>query len=249
MELLKNLEQEENAPNPSSAVSGAAARLEQKRAQEESAVAALKAKESARDSLAESGKAILAGIMSDLRKRILEDAPTCEYDGSPEVNLGDAQISLCTRFGQGSIREGAFPNSKIDVVYAIPFRIVQFSPTYRWESALLYCKMPGSEDYRWYEVSFMHSPLSRQRGMDPFSLLEQVNGAPYKFYDADMAIGPGTHTYEVAFGPRPIDDEDEAEFIERWTTVFAVAAEGRLKSPSRLPLSTDYWKNLAVYGM
>jgi hypothetical protein len=75
------------------------------------------------------------------------------------------------------------------------------------------------------------------------------NGAPYRFYHPDMAIGPGMNSYQVAFGPRPIDDEDEAEFIERWTTMFAAAAEGRLKYPSRLPLSADYWKNLGVYGM
>lgn len=249
VELLKRIEQEENAPRLPSAISGAAARLELKRAQEESAAAALRTKESARESLAESGKTILLGIMSNLRKRILEDAPTCEHDGSPEVNLGNAQISLYTRFGPGTIAEGAFPNSKIDVVFACPFRIVQFNPTYRWESALLYCKMPGSQDYRWYEVSFMHSPLSHQGGMDPLSLLERVIGTPYRFYDADMAIGPGIHTYQIAFGPRPADDENEAEFIERWTTMFAVAAEGKLKYPSRLPLSADYWKNLGVYGM
>jgi serine/threonine-protein kinase len=250
MELLRKLEQEENAPRLPSAISGAAARLEQKRAQEESAAAALRTRESVRDSLAESGKAILVGIMSDLRKCILEDAPTCEHDGSPEVKLGNAQISLQVSLrGLGTVPEGAFPNSKLDVVLALPFRVVQFSPMYRWESAFLYCKMPGSEDYRWYEVSFMHSPLSRQIGMDPLSLLEPVIGASSRFYDADMAIGPGMHAYQTAFGPRPIDDEDEAEFIERWTTMFAVAAEGRLKYPSRLPLSADYWKNLGVYGM
>jgi serine/threonine protein kinase len=250
MELLKKLEQEESAPRPPSAISAAAARLEQKRAQEESVAAELRTKELARDGLAESGKAILVGIMADLRKNIVEDAPTCEHDGSPEVTLGNAQISLYTTLrALGTVPEGAFPNSKIDVVLALPFRLVQFIPRYRWESALLYCKMPRSEDYRWYEASFMHSPLSRQHGMDPFSLLEAVNDAPYRFYHPDMAIGPGVHSYQVAFGPRSIDDEDEAEFIERWTTMFAAAAEGRLKYPSRLPLSEDYWKNLRVYGM
>jgi serine/threonine protein kinase len=205
MELLKKLEQEENAPRPPSAISGAAARLEQKRAQEESAAAALRTKESVRDSLAESGKAILVGIMSDLRKCILEDAPTCEHGGSSELTLGNAQISLQVSLRRiGPVPEGAFPNSKFDVVLALPFSVVQFSPTYRWESALLYCKMPGSEDYRWYEVSFMHSPLSRQQGMDPQSLLEYVNGAPYRFYHADMAIGPGMHSYQLHSVPDPL---------------------------------------------
>jgi serine/threonine-protein kinase len=249
IELLKKIEQDENTPRLHSAISSAAARIEQKRAQEESSAAALKTKEYARDSLAESGKTILVGIMSNLRKRILEDAPTCEHDKSPEVNLGSAQISLHRRLGSGTIPENAFPNSRIDVVFALPFRVVQLSPAYRWESALLYCKMPESVDYRWYEVSFMHSPLSRQQGIDPLSLLENVNSARYRFYHADMALGPGMHTYQVAFGPRSIDDEDEAEFIERWTTIFAAAAEGRLKYPRRLPLSTDYWKNLAIYGI
>jgi hypothetical protein len=88
-----------------------------------------------------------------------------------------------------------------------------------------------------------------QGGMEPQSLLKAVNDAPYRYFHADSALGPGLTRYQVAFGPRTIDDEDEAEFIERWVTMFAVAAEGRLKYPSRLPLSADYWKNLGVYGM
>ena len=70
----------------------------------------------------------------------------------------------------------------------------------------------------------------QQQGMDPQSLLENVIGAPYRFYNADMAIGPGMHSYQVAFDPRPIDDEDEAEEgLASW-----VAGKGRFLKMARL---------------
>ncbi len=251
IEQLKGIEEEQKNPQAPSVIADAAARLEQKRAHEESVAAEQRTKELVRNDLAESGKPILAGIVSDLRARILADAPNCEHDASPEITLGSAHVSLSPSFrGARTIPEGAFSRSNFDVVLAIPFRIVQLNPRYIWESALLYCKPTGVEGYRWYEVSFMHTPLSAmQGGMEPQSLLEAVNDAPYRYFHADSALGPGLTRYQVAFGPRTIDDEDEAEFIERWATMFAVAAEGRLKYPSRLPLSADYWKKLGVYGM
>jgi hypothetical protein len=57
------------------------------------------------------------------------------------------------------------------------------------------------------------------------------------------------HSLQAGFGPKPIDDEDEDEFVERWTTVFATAAEGRLRNPTRMPLDPEYWRNLGIYGI
>jgi hypothetical protein len=80
------------------------------------------------------------------------------------------------------------------------------------ESALLYYRMPNFNDYRWYEISFMPMPMGNASGLPPFSLLENVTGFPYRYFHADLAIAPGLHSYQIAFGPRAIDDEDEAEF-------------------------------------
>jgi len=222
--------------------------LERQRAEDESVSAQVRSQEALREELADAGRTILGGIMSDLRKRILEDAPNCELDQSSEVILGSAQISLYPDFsGLRTVPEGAFRSSKLDVVLVKKFQIAQLAPQYSWEVALLYCRFPNSSDYRWYEVSFW--PFRDALGWVPTSLLEQVTNVPYRYYHADMAIAPGMHSYQIAFGPKQIDDEDEDEFLDRWTTMFAVASEGRLKYPMRLPLSEDYWKKLGLYGM
>lgn len=247
-QLLKSIREEERESRLPSPIAQAAARLEQQRAQEESTSAQFKSKEALREGLADAGRAILGGIMSNLRERILEEAPNCEHHNWPEVLLGKAQISLYSDFGAlNSLPEGAFRNSKLDVILAKTFSIKQIAPQYAWESALLYCRLPGSDDYRWYEVSFW--PLGNASGWVPTSLLERVTDAPYRYFHADMASGPGMHSYQIAFGPKAIDDENEIEFLERWTTMFAVASEGRLKYPTRLPLSEEYWKNLGVFGL
>jgi serine/threonine protein kinase len=247
-QLLKSIQEEESNPGVPSPVAQAAARLEQQRAHEESVTAQLRSKEERREGLADAGRAILGEIMSDLRKRILEDAPNCEHDRSPEVTLGKAQVSLYPNFrGLRTLPEGAFRQSKLDVVLAKSFSVVQLDPRYVWESALLYCRLPDSNDYRWYEISFM--PTFNAPGLPPFSLLENATDAPYRYYHTDMAIAPGLHRYQIAFGPKSIDNEDEDVFLERWATMFAVAAEARLKYPTRLPLSPDYWKNLGIYGL
>ena len=41
--------------------------------------------------------------------------------------------------------------------------------------------------------------------------------------------------YQVAWPFTPIDQGNEAEFIERWMAWFADAAEGRLQHPSQMP--------------
>jgi len=40
----------------------------------------------------------------------------------------------------------------------------------------------------------------------------------------------------IAFGPRAIDDEDFAQFADRWAELFAQAVGGKLRKPSRLPI-------------
>jgi hypothetical protein len=86
-------------------------------------------------------------------------------------------------------------------------------------------KRPGTEDYRWYEISFF-APLSDRCG-----LLEVTSAR-----DADFALSNVMHSYDVAFGPRLIDDEDEADFHERYLGLLARAAVGQLSFPSTLPI-------------
>ena len=97
--------------------------------------------------------------------------------------------------------------------------------------------MPNTTEYRWYEASYWS--LGRTPSPAPFSLSRSPR-------DADLAAAPIMHLYQLAFGPVAIDDENEGDFIERWATVFAVAAQGKLGYPRSLPLHETFWRNSFV---
>jgi serine/threonine protein kinase len=233
-------------------IAEAAARLEQARAKEDAASAAQRSSEDSREGLARSGRSVLGQIMTNLRDRILHEAPSVTQDSSAYVTFGKAQFSLpiARNFDYlKTIPPNSFPRSQIDVVLAKTIEIQQLTPRYVWGSSLLYCRFPKKQDYRWYEVSFMISPLSRATGPAPISLLEETNNATSRYHHADLALSTTMHSYQAAFGPIPIDDENEEIFIDRWMTVFGAGAEGRLKYPSRLPLTDSFWENLSIYGI
>src|SRR5258708_2241905 len=46
--------------------------------------------------------------------------------------------------------------------------------------------------------------------------------------DADLAISPVMHLYQLATTPKPIDAEDQVAFFDRWMSIFANAASGTL---------------------
>lgn len=54
--------------------------------------------------------------------------------------------------------------------------------------------------------------------------------------DADKAASPVIGVYQIAEGPKPIDDEDFDEFCNRWADLSAKAAKGQLEHPRVLPL-------------
>jgi eukaryotic-like serine/threonine-protein kinase len=236
-----------------SSIAEVASRLEQKRAGHEALAAAQAERENDRDELALAGRATLGAIIANLRKRILDEAPTTMQDSSSNVSLGQAQMSLPltkTFPSMMTLAPGSFPHSGIDVLLARTFELQQLNPRYVWSSSLLFCRLPQGHDFRWYEVAFMVTPISnRMSQYAPFSLLEEANDAKYRYQHADFALSNTIHVYQTAFGLTPIDHEDEESFIDRWITLFGVAAEGRLKYPSRLPLASDFWEKLHVYGI
>jgi serine/threonine protein kinase len=249
LELLVDIELTPGQQQPNS-IAEVAARLEQALASEESSLAVQRAAEHSREELARSGRTMLGEIVARLRDRIVRDAPSAMQDNSAYVTLGQAQISLpiAKNFEfLKTVPPESFPHSKIDVLLAKTFEVHQLSPRYVWSSSLLFCRFPNEKDYRWYEVAFMGTLGGTQ--MAPFSLLEETTNAKYRYYHADFALSNTMHTYQAAFGPTPIDDENEDGFVERWMTVFGAAAEGRLKYPSRLPLAADFWRNLSSYGL
>ncbi len=101
--------------------------------------------------------------------------------------------------------------------------------SYTWSASLLFADRKDGNGFRWYEVSFWIHAQSRSRKNEPFGL------KGYKA-DIDFALGNITHFVNVAYGPFPIDGEDEESFISRWTELVAKAAIGQLTRPSSMPI-------------
>ncbi len=118
----------------------------------------------------------------------------------------------------------AFPNSKWDMLGSSQLIVGQGKGGFAWQSSLWFGKKPGSEEYRWYEIVFWGSFTGR--GLIAVSNLK----------DVDYALGNVMHSVAPAFGPVLMDDEDEETFHDRCIWLLALASNGRLRSPSTLPI-------------
>ncbi len=183
----------------------------------------------ARASLAVDGENSLNEVVDVLMDSIIENAPGTKVSHKQaRLGRGKLVISPCAKVQQGVFRE-----SKWDVVLGATISVHQTQPTYAWSSSLWYAKIPGSERYRWYEISYWS--WSGTERFVPFDLTQS--------YDhADYAVAPITHTYSPCFGPVTIDENSTDEFIERWCYILAKAAEGHLTRPSVLPVHKEFWK-------
>ena len=94
--------------------------------------------------------------------------------------------------------------------------------------SLWYCDAEHEGVFRWYETAFMINPVVPKRSsLDPFALSPSL--------DAALALSRGMHSFQVAWPFNPIDQGNEAEFIERWIGWFADAAQGQLSRPRQMP--------------
>jgi eukaryotic-like serine/threonine-protein kinase len=104
-----------------------------------------------------------------------------------------------------------------------------YSNPYIWSASLLFTDRKDGTGYRWYEVAFW--TLSGSNINEPFGLEGYED-------DIDIALARNIiHTVNVAYGPFPIDGEDEESFISRWINLVAKAAIGKLSRPMNMPIS------------
>jgi len=149
------------------------------------------------------------------------------------ISLGEAQLRLgVIKQSMRAIPQDAFSRSKLDVVAGAFISVIQKQPDYTWASSLWYVKTPGSNNYRWHEVSYFARPSVP---------IKKVNAKyqPFALVDiklADAAGSSNTGQLRIAFGPRPIDDENFEDFCDRWAGLLAKAANGELCRPRVLPI-------------
>jgi hypothetical protein len=177
-----------------------------------------------RHALFNDAKDAYAAILGRLFERIRNDASIVSGGGSEPLTF---------RMGHAMLQAEAAPkfNSDqrqvdLDVIAFSKIGVTQSSPNYRWNSSLWFGKLPGSDSCRWFEVGFVHT---HKGGNAPVQLddLKDVARA--------MANEGPTH---VAFGPVPIDDEDEDSFHERWLWLLGQGAVSLLNRPTEFPISS-----------
>ncbi|WP_334150171.1 hypothetical protein [Hyphomicrobium sp.] len=116
-------------------------------------------------------------------------------------------------------------------IIAVTTRPQEHGREYTWSASLIYADRKDGNGYRWYEIAFYTSALSRNRGQrdEPYAL---------EIHEKDLfqALSPAMHTVSVAYGPLAIDGEDEAKFTERWLDLIAKAAAGQLGRPHAMPM-------------
>ena len=124
-------------------------------------------------------------------------------------------------------RIGEFHHSKWDVIAGAQIWVTQ-AQKLSWGASLWYARLPGVGSFRWYETSYIR--MDSRAGQMPTQCVYPR--------DADLAVSSVMNTsHGVAFGPVPIDDEDEERFHERWIELLALASSGRLGYPVQYPVT------------
>ena len=212
-----------------SSLAKAGAAVAHRQAEEEARKSLERSEKQRRIDLADHAKTLFIDIREDLFKYICDAAPAAVKEDESKVRLGRALIFMRLLEDLGVISAHAFSQSKWDVVLGAEIVVRQASPLYIWSSSIWYAKIQPDDDYRWREVSYFGSPLQPKRSpYAPHSL--QVIAL------ADEAAAVGLHEFQIAWGPKPIDDENLPEFKSRWADILAKGAQGNLSYPRHLPL-------------
>lgn len=234
--LLARLRSAQRTPSPSAVkLQSAHQRLVSKQVAEEAKASAQKSIEQRRGDLLAVATLSLERICETLAEGILEEAPSATVARSAGLNV---------RCGIGELDvdevKAASPGCLTIADWQPPFDVIGYSgitarkPRDRYDyegrsHSLWFCDAHDEGVYRWYELSFMISPLmSRRSTINPFSL------SPVSREAADAFL-PAITAYQLAREPVPIDQGEEASFIERWLAWLAEAIDGTLAQPDGMP--------------
>jgi serine/threonine-protein kinase len=98
---------------------------------------------------------------------------------------------------------------------------------YVWSASLVAARPTEDDSYRWFEVAFYNSlgyNPNDPHAIDELTKLRQA------------IISDSLKSQQRAYGPRPIDGEDEHDFIARWRELVTRAAKRVLERPRQFPI-------------
>lgn len=185
-----------------------------------------------RADLFRSSSALLDGFYDELSEAIREGAPSANQGKAGKRNgitfsLGTAQLELVP-VARTPVDPWEWEAPKFDVIAhaGIILRIPRDRYDFEGRShSLWYCDAFEQGRYQWVETAFMMTPMTpRTTTMRPF----MADPGP----EAAKALWSGLAEFQLAW---PIEPVDVDEFVDRWTTSLAEAAQGRLQAPSTMP--------------
>ena len=217
-------------PSALNALAAAGAQVAEREQANQAAAQSRGTLEQNRKQLLKHGFDVLRQSSECLWEKIAATAPSAQKNGGDyrsrfSCSLGNGVLVINFANSSNMLDQKNFPHSKWDMIGSAQILVVQSNPRTNWPSTLWFAKRPGTEDYRWYEISF-YEPFSGRYG-----LIELTSEK-----DVDFAISNVMHSFHVAYGPKLIDDEDESDFHDRYLRLLARAANGQLSFPSSMPI-------------
>jgi len=153
---------------------------------------------------------------------------TIENQFSAYSILGNAQFGFHFINHGRIIYSDDFSDSEGDVVLGAEIAVKQNDPEYIFKASLWYSKMGGSDDYRWREVYYRTHPMLQSSSPNELVALTDIK-------KADQAASKAMSDFQIAWGPKAIDDENSKELMSRWASIFADAAQGKLNNKYQIP--------------
>jgi serine/threonine protein kinase len=204
-------------------------------AEDHRAASEAQSEEERRRELRNTAERALQTISAELLEVIQENAPTAQI--LPErggtgwtATLRHARLS----FGQLGAGRGWNYGGRVPVFDVISYSAVSVTfprsrSGYEGRShSLYYCDAKETGAFAWYETAFMGTGfVPDSRSQAPFALAPDDEAA--------RALGPGLDVVQCAWPFTKLDEDGMTDFIDRWITWFATAADGQLNRPMQLP--------------
>lgn len=235
--ILARLRASQKPPSPATAKLQAVHKaVVEKQGEKAARISAQRSKEEVRSELFQAAKQSFDSITEALRQRVLEAAPATQIsasNGRLVLQLGDGALVIDPVQAAPAECLAAFDyEPAFDVIAYTAIAARKPRDRYDYEGrahSIWFCDAQDESVYRWYELAFMVQPSIPQRyTLDPFAL-------PPTDEHAAAAFTPVMDVRQVAWQPRPFDQGEDEQFIERWLEWFAAAADGSLSHPSTMP--------------
>lgn len=195
----------------------------------------LRSEQERRSELVDAAETQLDQILKSLRTAIFAVAPSVREvsDISPAGGMGlrNAVMQFSPVFRTKMEPWEGYGQPAFTVVghSSIGIRIPTDRHQYEGRShSLWFCDAVEKDNFQWFETAFMISPLiPRRSSQNPFSL------SPGK--EVAQALSGVLGRFQVAWPPTPLIVGELDEFIDRWSSWLADAANGTFAEPVSMP--------------